>query len=221
MKRWLEMVAARQSPRRVVIDLGMHALAAAAEALPSVRRRGAAARLVEDVVYARHGGEALTLDLHLPNSPGPHPVVVYLHGGAFAIGSKRTHRAIAAAYASRGYLVCNVDYRLAPKHPFPAAAEDACAAWRWVAREIASHGGDPRRIALAGESAGANLALVVALACATPRPEPWAAPLHDLGVRPAALLLYYGFLQASAPQRFRRPGVSRLAQRVATDATRS
>lgn len=221
MRRWLDMIAARQSPRRVVLDLGLHALAAAADGLPAMRQRRAGTRRIDDVEYARHGGESQCLDLHVPAGEGPHPVLVYLHGGAFAMASKRTHRALAEAYASRGWLVCNVDYRLAPQWPYPAAAEDACAAWRWVAREISRYGGNPGRIVLAGESAGANLALVVVLSCATPRPEPWAAPLHTALPRPAALLLYYGFLQASEPQRYRRPGVSALAAHVAEDAARS
>lgn len=222
MRRWIEMVAAGQSPRRVVLDLGMYAAASLAEAAPIVRERRAQCRLVEDLTYARVDGQALQLDLLIPTAAtGPHPVLIYFHGGAFAIGSRRTHRALAMAYAARGWLVAVVDYRLAPQFPFPAAVEDACAAWTWVVRHAAGHGGDPSRIVVGGESAGANLALAVALACTTPRPEPWAAPLHAADVRPAALLLYYGFLQASQPQRYRRAGVSRLAAKIAEDAARS
>jgi len=221
VRRWLDMIAARQSPRRVVLDVGMHALAGLADQLPRMRERSARSRLVEDIVYTRHGGGPQRLDLVIPESPGPHPVLIYLHGGAFAIGSKRTHRALATAYAAHGWLVCNVDYRLAPKHPFPAAVEDACAAWRWACATIAQHGGDPQRMVVAGESAGANLALALTLACCTRRPEPYAAPLHVQGVRPLGALLYYGFLQASQPQRYRRPGVSGLAAQVAEDAARS
>jgi acetyl esterase len=186
-----------------------------------MKQRMAACRLIEDLEYARHGGEALRLDILQPVGPGPHPVLVYLHGGAFAVGSKRTHRALAVAYASQGHLVCNVDYRLAPEHRFPAAIEDACAAWLWAADHVAEYGGDNRRMALAGESAGANLALSVLLACCTPRPEPFAAPLFERGVRPQAALLYCGFLQTSRPARYRRAGVSALAARVATDAAHS
>ncbi len=215
------MIAARQPARRIVLDAGLHALAGLADRMPGMKRRLAAVRLTEDVVYARHGGQVQRLDVLRPAGPGPHPVLVYLHGGAFAIGSKRTHRALAAAYAAQGWLVFNVDYRLAPQHPFPAAVEDACAAWSWAVAHAAEHGGDGLRMALAGESAGANLALAVVLACCTPRPEPFAAPLFASGVRPRAALLYCGFLQASAPARYRRPGVSALAARVATDAARS
>ena len=74
---------------------------------------------------------------------------------------------------------------------------------------------------LAGESAGANLALAITLACCIRRSEPFAAPLNERGVRPVVALLYYGFLQASMPRRYRRSGVSALAASIATDAARS
>jgi len=215
------MIAARQPMRRVVLDAGMHALAVTADWLPQMRRRMARCELIKDVEYVRGAHAALQLDIARPAAKGPYPVVVYFHGGAFAIGSKRTHRAVAAAYASQGYLVCNVDYRLAPEHPFPAAAQDACAAWLWTVDHVSRYGGDPQRIAVAGESAGANLALVVAIACCVRRPEPYAAALFDRGIRPAAALLYCGFLQVSEPQRYRRAGVSALAARIASDAAQS
>jgi acetyl esterase len=221
MRRWLDMIAVRQPVRRIVLDAGMHVVAGMVDLLPPMRQRMASIRLIADLEYARHGGEALRLDILQPAGPGPHPVLVYLHGGAFAIGSRRTHRALAAAYAAQGYLVCNVDYRLAPRCPFPAAVQDACAAWSWAADHVADHGGDCRRMALAGESAGANLALSVVLACCSRRSEPFAAPLFERGVRPLAALLYCGFLQVSLPARYRRAGVSALAARVAADAARS
>jgi acetyl esterase len=221
MLRWLDMVTNRQLMRRVAVDAGMHGLATVVDLLPSMRRRQATFRLIEDIPYAHHAGETLCLDVLQPKGPGPHPVLIYFHGGGFAIGSKRTHRALAAAYASQGYLVCNVDYRLAPKHPFPAALEDACAAWLWAADHVAHYGGDPHCMTLAGESAGANLALSVTLACCTARPEPYTQPLFIRGLRPVAALLYCGFLQTSHPERYRRAGVSALAARIATDAAGS
>lgn len=221
MRRWLDMLAAHQPIRRIALDAGMHAAAHLADLLPQMRRRMAPSQLIAGVEYARPGGTALHLDILRPRTPGPHPVLIYLHGGAFAIGSRRTHRALAAAYAWRGYLVCNVDYRLAPQFPFPAAVEDACAAWQWAATHIQDYGGDPRRMALAGESAGANLALAVVLACCTRRPEPYAAPLFAGGARPLAALLYCGLLQSSQPARYRRADVSPLVARIVSDAARS
>lgn len=221
MRRWLDMVASRQLARRIVLDVGMHALAGLVDFMPRMKQRMTACRLIENIEYARHGDEALFLDILQPLAAGPHPVLIYLHGGGFAIGSKRTHRPIAAAYASQGYLVLNIDYRLAPKHPFPAALEDACAAWLWATDHVREYGGDSQAMGLAGESAGANLALAVTLACCTPRPEPFAEPLFKRGLRPTVALLYCGFLQTTMPQRYRRAGVSAFAAGIATDAARS
>jgi acetyl esterase len=218
MHRWVEMATSGQLARRIVLDAGLHALAEVLDLLPRMRERMRSCELIEDIEYASHGGESLRLDILQPKSTGPHPVLVYFHGGGFAIASKRTHRGVAAAYASQGYMVCNVDYRLAPQFPFPAAHEDACAAWSWVCAHAHEYGGDPQRIILAGESAGANLALAVELACFTLRPESYAAPLFAGAVRPVGALLYCGFLQASMPIRYQRDGVSALARRVATDA---
>ena len=221
MGRWRDMMGAGQPLRRIALDAGMHALAELADQLPQMRQRMNGCRLIEDVAYGREDGVELRLDILQPLRAGLHPVLIYLHGGAFAIGSKRTHRALAAAYAARGYLVCNVDYRLAPQYPFPAALADTCAAWLWAADQIGVYGGDPRRMALAGESAGANLALALTLACCTPRPEPFAAAVFQRGLRPVAALLYCGFLQVSAAQRFRQSGASAVAAHIATGAARS
>jgi acetyl esterase len=221
MRRWIEMIASGQLARRVVLDAGLHSLAVGLDFLPRMRQRMANCELIEDIEYSRQGGERLLLDIVRPKSPGPHPVLMYFHGGGFAMASKRTHRGLAVAYASQGYVVCNVDYRLAPKHTFPAALEDACAAWLWTLDNVQEYGGDPQRICLAGESAGANLVLAVTLACCVARPEPFAAPLFARNTRPKAALLYCGFLQVSEPERYHRVGVSKLARRVAADAATS
>jgi monoterpene epsilon-lactone hydrolase len=85
--------------------------------------------------------------------------VLYLHGGGFTIGSATTHRALATRLAAAtGATVHLLDYRLAPEHPFPAALDDALAAWRELSGQV-----DPGRIALAGDSAGGWLALMTAL----------------------------------------------------------
>ena len=108
------------------------------------------------------------------------------------------------AFARQGHVVFNVDYRLAPDHPYPAAMQDCCEAYLWVLKNAEKFGGDPSRIVLAGESAGANLALSVTLATVLERPEPWAKKVYDAGVVPLATLPACGMLQVSDCERFSR-----------------
>ena len=118
-----------------------------------------------DVPYKAPGGREHQLDIYRPaNAQGPLPVVLYVHGGGFRLLSKDTHWVMGLAFARQGYLVFNINYRLAPQHPFPAAIDDVCAAYGWVAENAAQYGGDVGRLALAGESAGANLVTALAVA---------------------------------------------------------
>lgn len=112
------------------------------------------------------------------------PMVLYFHGGGFVTGDLDTHDASARALARRtGAIVISVAYRLAPEHRFPAAHDDAVAAWSWLANAARELGGDSRRLAVAGEDAGANLAAHVAL---TARDSAGAKPVHQLLVHPIA-----------------------------------
>jgi cation diffusion facilitator CzcD-associated flavoprotein CzcO/acetyl esterase/lipase len=100
--------------------------------------------------------------LYRPPTPGPHPVVVYYHGGGWVIGSETSDDPLCRDLCLRtDSLIVSVDYRHGPEARFPAASEDAFAALQWVAANAASLGGDPHRLAVAGWSAGGNLAAVV------------------------------------------------------------
>jgi acetyl esterase len=119
---------------------------------------------VVDRVLPGPGGP-IRVRIYEPTGAGsPLPVLVYFHGGGWVVGSLDTHDGVGRALAARTpCTVVAVDYRLAPEHPFPAAVEDAWAATAWVAEHAASIGADPGRIAVGGDSAGGNLAAVVAL----------------------------------------------------------
>jgi acetyl esterase len=102
--------------------------------------------------------------IYTPEGEGPFPLVVFFHGGGYVIGDLDTQDMIARGlcYGS-GAVTVSVDYRLAPEHRFPAAPDDAFAAVKWVADNAAALGGDAGRLAVAGDSAGANLAAVACL----------------------------------------------------------
>jgi acetyl esterase len=129
--------------------------------------------------------EGVTADVIVPSGAGPHPVLVYLHGGGWVCGSPRTHRKLGCRFAEAGFLVFSVDYRLAPEHPFPTPFEDCLAAVRFAHREATRFGGDPARLAVGGDSAGGNLAAAVSAALAS---DP---------ARPKAALLIYGVFDFS------------------------
>ncbi|WP_161925972.1 alpha/beta hydrolase [Gordonia crocea] len=164
------------------LDPFMAAAAFAASTIPSLdmhdddpvaarRKMDGAAAMMAPVFPSFSVDEDLVID----GSDGPIPatryraggvsrgVVVYFHGGGWTIGSRASHDSTARALAvNAGVDVLSIDYRLAPENPFPAAAEDALAAWRYAVEHAGSWGLDPAKIGVAGDSAGGNLAAVVA-----------------------------------------------------------
>lgn len=158
-----------------------------------------------DVPYRRTGRAAHRLDVYRPRGvEGPLPVVLYIHGGGFRILSKDTHWVFGLAYARRGYLVLNINYHLAPAHPFPAAVEDVSSAWQWLVQNAARLGADLSRVVVAGESAGANLSAVLAMMTSYRRDEPFARDAFDTGVSPRAVVAACGLYDVSRPERFAR-----------------
>jgi acetyl esterase/lipase len=119
---------------------------------------------VEDRTVDGPGGP-IPIRLYWPPEAdaGPVPVVMFFHGGGWVVGDLDSYDNDARRHAvAAGALVVSVDYRLAPEHPYPAAVDDVWAATRWVAENAADFGADPTRLAVAGDSAGGNLAAVVA-----------------------------------------------------------
>jgi acetyl esterase len=122
-----------------------------------------------DVAVTDHrgaiGGTAVQLRVYTPRgAAGPLPVVVYYHGGGYVLGDLDGYDNVCRQLCQdSGAIVASAAYRLAPEHPFPAAPEDAWAALNWVAEHARRFGGDPARLAVAGDSAGAVLATVVAI----------------------------------------------------------
>ena len=120
--------------------------------------------------------------IYTPDGAGPFPVVVYFHGGGWVIADKQVYDGGARGLSKQAQaIVVSVDYRLAPEAKFPASWDDALASYKWAIANAASIKGDPKRLALAGESAGGNLALSTAIAVGD---AGLTAPTHVLAVYP-------------------------------------
>lgn len=128
---------------------------------------------VQDLEIARRDPALAPLRarLYRPAAASGAPLMVYLHGGGWCLGSLESHDGLCRHLAHlSGMNVCAVDYRLAPEHRFPAALDDAWEATRWLASQAAQLHSDPQRLVLAGDSAGGNLAIACGLRA---RDEGW------------------------------------------------
>ena len=121
----------------------------------------------------------LRADVIVPKGAGPHPVMLYIHGGGWIMGSPKTHDKLARQFAAEGYLTINLDYRLAPENPFPAGLDDCVFAAKWITSNAKRWNGDANRLAIGGDSAGGNLtaATLVALSSDASAPKAHAGVL--------------------------------------------
>src|SRR5829696_7667281 len=120
------------------------------------------ARHQDDLVFARPGDEVLRLDMALPGrGEGPFPAVVCLHGGGWTGGTRKQMAQTIDVLARRGFVAVSPDYRLAPKHRFPACVEDCKAAVRWLRANAGQYRIDPKRIGVVGLAAGGHLACLL------------------------------------------------------------
>lgn len=139
---------------RAAYELGAGVLEVPKAALPRV----------EDLRIPARGGLQLPARLYAPETGRALPLLLYLHGGGFTVGSVDTHDVLCRELARlAGCMVVSLGYRLAPEHPFPSASDDAWDALAWLAANAARLGADPARLAVGGDSAGGTLAAVNAI----------------------------------------------------------
>jgi acetyl esterase len=157
-----------------------------------------------DVEFSRPGGTPLTLDLRVPESKGLVPAVIIVHGGGFARGNKRTYvTPLFDVLSTAGYAWFTINYRMVPSYQLPQATEDMDNAIRWVKANAAEYHVDPKKIVLAGESAGAFL---VAYAGVKPKPDTHVAAVVDF-YGPNDLVLQTAARRAAEPSKPDAPGL--------------
>ena len=139
-----------------------------------------AAEVKKNVEYIRRGGQALLLDVSIPDGEGPFPAVILVHGGGFTAGNKTTYiTPIFAPLTDANFAWFTIDYRLAPAAQLPAPVDDIISALEWVHAHAAEYKVDPKHIALLGESAGAYLV-------------DYAAIVAPKALAPVAVVSFYG-----------------------------
>jgi arylformamidase len=118
-------------------------------------------RVQKDIAYFRAGGERTRLDVYAPADGKDHPVIIWVHGGAWQFGDKAHVQAKPGAFNGRGYVLVSVNYRFHPAVSYKEQAGDIAQAVRWVHEHAGEFGGDPGRLFLMGHSSGAHLAALV------------------------------------------------------------
>ena len=186
-------------------------LSGAGRMLPMAHPKRHGVDVIKNLPYRETGMKEHLLDIYRPaGTREPLPVVLYIHGGGFRILSKDTHWVFALGLAKLGFLVVNINYRLAPQYPYPAAVEDSAAAYQWVLRQVEMFGGDPNQISVAGESAGANLATCLTLASCYASEPAWAQEVFAMNVVPKSCSALCGMMQVSDVDRLVKPSTAQI-----------
>jgi acetyl esterase/lipase len=176
---------------------GAGLLAAVARVVADLRGDLADLQIATGLSYGDHPAQRYDVWRSKRHSGSDAPLVLFLHGGGFQHLDRGSHWAFAERFAHAGAVVINADYRLAPQHRFPAAAEDAALVYRHALATARSLGADPSQVIVSGTSAGANLALGVAINAAR-------AADRGEGIAPRAAVLLSGLLQVSDIKRLYR-----------------
>lgn len=192
---------------KAAIASGARLVAGIARVSAQARGELAAFEVTRDLRYGELPEQRYDVWRLRGNDSAARPLVLFLHGGGFQHLDKESHWAFAERFAQAGAVVCNIDYRLAPRHRYPAAAHDAMLAYRHIVARAEELGADERQLVVAGTSAGGNLALGMALQ-------------HDVSVKPRAAVLLSGLLQVSDMKRlYRHRRIARILRaRVASIA---
>jgi acetyl esterase len=158
----------------------------------------------ERVVLRERAGLALTAEIYIPKGEGPFPTMLYLHGGSWVLWSAAHLRKLAMSIAAQGVVVANLEYGLAPEHPFPWAVEDTVYAARWLTKNAERYSGRPGGLLIGGDSAGANLAAAAIVALNGPEHPVDGGALAGTPVTFSGALLSYGIFDF--PLLFAEPG---------------
>ena len=173
--------------------------------LPWVVQSWRRVQIERNVPYRSTGKRSHLLDIYRRrDAVGMLPTILYIHGGAFSMMSKDTHRIMAYLLAAQGYQVFNINYRLGPVHTYPKPLKDGMSALEWVLDNGPKYGTDVSRLAIIGESAGANLTAALAYCATHPRPEPFAQSVFERDVKLTCVAPLYGLLDLHDVHRFWR-----------------
>ena len=131
---------------------------------PTTRTGASGVEIIRDLVYGQTNQKKLLADVYRPTTPGPHPAVIYIHGGAWRRGTRTDYAdARLVPVAAQGYLIASISYRFSHEAAWPAQALDAARALRWLAERADTLGIDPDRLGVWGSSAGGHIAATLAV----------------------------------------------------------